>query len=79
MKIHRPTVATSEGACGPWGRKALDNGGEPQHVQELKSEYEDTRAKVSSFCPSDPPLRGSGPTFPYRQCQLFFCMTEDIV
>lgn len=41
-------------------------------MQKLKSKYEDTGAEVSSFCLSDLPHWGSGPTFPYRQCQLFF-------
>lgn len=41
-------------------------------MQKLKSKYEDTGAEVSSFCLSDLPHRDSGPTFPYRQCQLFF-------
>lgn len=66
MKTHRLKAAMSG------GQKVLESGGEPQHIQKLKSKYEDTGAKISSLCPSNPPLRGSGPTFPYRQCQLFF-------
>ena len=72
LKTHQLKAVTSKGACSPWGQKALESGGEAQRMQKLKSIYKNTGAEVSSFCPSDPPLRGSGPTFPYRQCQLFF-------